>query len=205
MPNMNINPTRKGTAGLLVLRLAVAGILGWAGYNRLTAEATPPAGETPIVAPAETTLHEAIVQSMDAASPTESTTPSDTTPPIDTTTPAKAPSAVVNAEGVKMNLGWNTVAGGLEIGVAAALLLGLFTRLVSLLGFGAMAGSAAGANGVVTLPAFCEPLVQAYQSNPPAVMLLGAIFLALLVGGAGPLALRFRAPKGAAAPEVKTA
>jgi uncharacterized membrane protein YphA (DoxX/SURF4 family) len=53
MPTMNLEKPRAGSAGLLVLRLAVAGILAWAGMSRFGGDAPPVADALPGAAPAE--------------------------------------------------------------------------------------------------------------------------------------------------------
>jgi len=179
MPQLINDKPRRNPVSLLVLRLAVAGILGWAGYHRFAGEVQPAAGATPVVVPSDLPAESAL---------TSATTP---VPPIKTPEqPADAATtpAILNANGVKVDLGWDSLVGAGELGMAAALLFGLFTRLATFLGLGAVTGSALAANGNVGAPQWLDPLVQAYQQNPIAALLLGAIFLALLVGGSGPAA-----------------
>ncbi|HRX87109.1 MAG TPA: hypothetical protein P5572_18950, partial [Phycisphaerae bacterium] len=48
--------------------------------------------------------------------------------------------------------------------------------------------AALAAHSLINLPDWCDPLVRTFQGNPAAALLLGAILLALLVGGSGPVA-----------------
>jgi uncharacterized membrane protein YphA (DoxX/SURF4 family) len=97
--------------------------------------------------------------------------------------------AVLSPDGVKVDLGWDMLVGTGELGMALLLVLGLFTRLATFIGLGTVTGSALAAEGTLPWsPQVLEPLVQAYQSNPTSALLLGAVFLALLVGGSGPCA-----------------
>jgi uncharacterized membrane protein YphA (DoxX/SURF4 family) len=180
---------RKPTASLTVLRLAVAGILAWAGYNHFTAGAAPPRAESPITDAAGTP---AIAPTGQASLPiNEAATGTVNVPVPASEQPAAVDAArtAVSPDGVKLNMGWDDVVGAGELGMAAVLLSGLFVRLFTFLGAGAIAAVASAAHGLTDLPDWTDPLLQAYQANPAAALLLGAIFLALLVGGSGPVAI----------------
>jgi uncharacterized membrane protein YphA (DoxX/SURF4 family) len=199
MPTMNLEKPRAGSAGLLVLRLAVAGILAWAGMSRFGGDAPPVADALPGAAPAELEVDPTLATAADPIADDNAVNPEP---------PASLPAAEVTPQGVKVDLGWNHVAAGAELGLAGVLLLGFFTRLVTFLGFGGIAVSALSANGLVDLPEFLMPLERAFQANPAATLLLGAVFLALFIGGCGPVAMdnvwrrRRMRLKGATLPEA---
>jgi uncharacterized membrane protein YphA (DoxX/SURF4 family) len=174
MANMIYDRPRRGTAGLFVLRMAVAGVLAWAGWRQFQPDHRSGLTDLPMT-------DAAVVPAV-----TPQTDP--TLPPTSPEQVVPAPRAAVGQDGVKVNLGWDAVVGAGEIGVGAVLLLGLLVRVVSLLGTAAVAGGALAAHSLVDLPGWADPLMQAYQANPAAALLLGAIFLALLVGGSGPVA-----------------
>jgi uncharacterized membrane protein YphA (DoxX/SURF4 family) len=199
MPTMNLEKPRAGSAGLLALRLAVAGILAWAGMSRFGGDAPPVAETLPGAAPAELEVDPTLATAADPIADDATVHPEQ---------PEQVPTAQITPQGVQFDLGWNEFAGVGELIMAAALLLGVLTRFATLLGTGAIAASVLSAQGMIDLPKLITPLERAYQTNPAATLLLGAIFLALLIGGSGPGAIdnvwrrRRMRLKGAALPEA---
>lgn len=186
MPLMTDNRTRRGTAGLFVLRLAVAGILAWSGWNQLRPQTAPPLADA---TPTDVAVVPAMTPATDPALPADPTAAGAPVPSPEIAAPPLTPRSTVSLDGVKLDLDRDAVAGLGEMGVAAVLFFGVLVRLVSLLGAGAVAAGALAAHGTIDLPNVLDRLTQAYQANPAAALLLGAIFLALLVGGSGPVAV----------------
>ncbi len=172
----NHMPSRTAHVAPLILRLAVAAVLAGAGWSRIqtpprTLDTNPaPVAETP-AAPTDAT----------GAPVDETALVRDRTPDLDVVVSADPPRTRVNDEGVAVNLGWQDVIGMGQLGFAAALVLGVLTRIVALLG---LCGVTAGA-----LQVGGERLAEMYAANPPAMLLLGAVCLTLLIAGSGPIAI----------------
>lgn len=100
-------------------------------------------------------------------------------------------SITADEAGVAVLANWDSVVGAAELGIGALLLVGFWTRLVSVavlgtLGYaGYVAMSTAGADTV-------SRVAQLFDSNRGAIMLLGAAFASLLVSGAGCVGLDCR-------------
>ena len=100
-------------------------------------------------------------------------------------------SLTADEEGVALLANWDSVIGAGQLAVGALLLVGFWTRWVSLavlgtLGYGGyVAMSTAGAESV-------NQMAQLFDSNRGAILLLGAAFLSLLVSGAGCVGLDCR-------------
>ncbi len=169
---MTTTPGVRKSAGVspLILRVAVAGILAYSGWQKLTGPQPAITPETPTLTPAE------VPQAADAAADLNPTVNMDATAPPK----EQHPVMELDDQGVKLDADWPTALGIGELGVAAVLLIGLLTRLVGAAGVAAT-GVAAGAH--------VEFLNRIYDANPLAVLLLGAICLSLLVSGSGPMGL----------------
>jgi uncharacterized membrane protein YphA (DoxX/SURF4 family) len=171
----------------LLLRLAVAGILAYSGIQKLGGPAAP-AEPAQQAAPAPT---EAVNPTTPAANPEDvydnivGKTDGDTALP---TSPDAQP-IVINENGLKVDANMNTVLGVGELGFALALFVGLLIRFVSLAGLAAVGYATWAAAPTSTGWDALNFLVRIYDSNPLAMLLLGAICLTLLVTGSGPLGL----------------
>jgi uncharacterized membrane protein YphA (DoxX/SURF4 family) len=171
------------------LRLAVAGILGVAAFKNLAYS------DRPIEIETVPTL-EGPASAADAIDTAESVdldpTPMDVSTEagvgvVDTSTPVVRVEEPVSVYPSQIFLGLT------QGGMALLLFFGLFTRLAGLVGAAVIGAVALIAHGLIVWPNFgevaVEKLVNMYDSNATAFLLLGAICLSLLVSGSGPLAL----------------
>ncbi len=96
--------------------------------------------------------------------------------------------AVVNAEGVDVSAGWDTLLGVGALGVAGLLTLGLLTRFATL---GVLGGIAYWAKGAFAAPAGEATALgtTGLGAEHVAMMLLAAVCASLLVSGCGCLGL----------------
>jgi uncharacterized membrane protein YphA (DoxX/SURF4 family) len=162
----------------LVLRLAVAGIFAVAGAGQLSRHHRPVETDAPPVPLVDQAVSEAMEAGQEAI-----------VPAAEMVSDAVAAPAEVNDEGVRVSLGWNDLIGAGQLGFAAVLFLGLLTRLAALAGLGTVTLASLAHHEVFASGGWLDQLVGMYESNPVAMLLLGAICLSLLVSGSGPLAL----------------
>lgn len=174
----------------LILRLAVAGALAFAGVAQLRSvpehlpvsqSATLPADPEGIeLVPTST---ESLTEAGDVGLKEK----------IGSALTDKASQVLSTAHadqsGVEVKMDWQEFTGLAEISFAAVLLLGVFVRLTSLVGVGASAMGTMAGTGMVGSEGTLAPLASMFNANPLALMLIGAVCLTLLCSGGGPLSL----------------
>ncbi len=166
-----VQPRQFSNVAPFILRLAVAGIFVFAGSRTLSVN-QPTLAE---VAPAAAQQVQGAIDTVNQAVNPQSAEPVEGAAPV--------------SEPASTGLTWDQITGYGEWGIGLVLLVGFFTRLLALSGVSLTAISALAANGVIACPEQCSRLVEMYNSNPLAMLLVGAVCLSLLISGSGPLGL----------------
>lgn len=160
----------------LVLRLAVAGILGYGGLRTCGLLPTDAPQPEPVAAPQPSPELEGDQGIVDQALQDAVERQKEEAAPVD-----------ISDDG-KVTVGWTQLMGGLEITFAIVLLFGFLTRFAALAGLSVVTLTVLQFHDVVNLPWF-DRLASVYGASSLATLLLGAVCLSLLVSGAGPLSL----------------
>jgi uncharacterized membrane protein YphA (DoxX/SURF4 family) len=168
----------------LVLRVAVAGVLCYAGLRNLDSPTrtdwVEPSGASPVQpAPAVAPVgSEPLNQAEDAAAAAATA--------LGHADPAEA-AALVNESRVTLSASasWPWLVGVTELIVAGFLLVGFLTRLTALALLGGVAYAATGASWIAETASWWARPVTMYADNSMAMLLLGAIALTLLASGCG--------------------
>ena len=153
--------------GPLVLRVGIALILLQDGLGRTAAVFR----QTPA----------SVVQTGATGSPADVSGPANAAAPLRDTAAIPRNVAVATPEGIRFSADWASVLGIGELGAAAFLLIGLWTRLVALATL-----------AVLGYALFVDLAPVSMPADAPAIWLLAAGFLSLLASGGGSLALRRR-------------
>ncbi len=164
----NAQPRRVANVAPLMLRLAVAGIFFFAAERTRSFDRTP-------VEPIAPNLPNEQPHAVDPA------TVGDTDLQMNLNSGALTEKSSAPT--------WRQLTAVGEYAIATVMFLGFFTRLIAVIGLGAVAFSALAFNDMVASPGATDHLVGMYASNPMAMLLLGAVFLSLLFSGCGPLGL----------------
>ncbi len=174
----------------LILRIAVAGALAFAGASQLRSGQAPLPVDQSASLPADPEGIEALPGSTDSLTEAGDVGLKEK---IGSAISDKASSVLSTAHadssGVEVKMDWREFTGLAELSFAAVLLIGAFIRLTSLVGVGATALGTLAGTGVLNGDGTFAPLAGMFDANPLAFMLLGAICLTLLCSGSGPLSL----------------
>ncbi len=198
----------------LILRVAVAGALAFAGAVQLRNDSAPLPVNPAATPSADPEGIELVPNQADALAPANGASLADGATLTDSATLAddaasgndlgikeRIGSAIsdkanqvlstthVDPSGVQVNMKWQEFTGLAELSLAAVLLLGAFVRLTSLVGVGASTMGTLAGTGMVSSEGAFGPLASMFQANPLAMMLIGAICFTLLCSGSGPLSL----------------
>lgn len=157
-----------------VLRVAVAGVLAYCGYQTFTT--AHPQRETDAAA---------IEASQEITSLDQSTESPDWVE--NAASPEVSPAITHNGSVVvaKRKLSASRVLGFAEMNLALMLAAGLLVRIMSLAGLGAVVTGGLGASGYFADQQYVGMLADVFNASPAAALLFGAVCLGLLFSGAG--------------------
>ncbi len=174
----------------LILRIAVAGALAFAGAAQLQSGPQPLPVDQGTALSADPEGIETLPSSTESLSEASNVGLKDKIESaIADKTNTVLSTAHADSSGVEVKMGWQEFTGLAELSFAAVLLIGAFIRLTSLVGVGASAMGTLAGTGVLNSDGALAPLAGMYDANPLAFMLLGAVCLTLLCSGSGPLSL----------------